>query len=302
MRNVRGVDLNLLVVFDALVTERSVTKAGERIGLAQPSMSNALTRLRALFDDELFVRTPEGMMPTPIAVEAAEHVRTAILAAEDAINISTVFDPKSADGEISLLTNDFIELTIVPRIFAALERQAPGIRLKTRALLREEFAYELDAGLADFALGGAKILPKRFCHTILFDEGFAGIARRGHPILNERITLEAYLSYNHVLATQDLEIRGIVDDALASMNLSRRVSVVVSNFASVPPLVAKSDLIAVLPRRLAMIADRELPVSMFELPLKVPTVEAKLIWGRGVDRSPMFTWFRGLVKDTVAKK
>lgn len=299
MRNVRNTDLNLLVAFDAIMTERSVTRAGERIGLAQPSMSNALTRLRALFDDELFVRTPNGMTPTPIALDAAEHVRSAILAAEEAINVKSSFDPQSYEGQIVLLTNDLIEMTVVPSLVRALERSAPGIHLKTRGLRREDFEEDLDAGLADLAICAARNVPKRFNYQVLCDGPFAGIARFDHPILQGPVTLEAFLAVKHALLSHKSDGKGIVDAVLASKDLTRHVAVSVSNFATLPPLVVETNLIAVLPRRLAAKADQELPVRMFELPFEVPTVESKLIWGRGADRSPMSAWFRDLVVRSV---
>ncbi|MEO0384180.1 MAG: LysR family transcriptional regulator [Pseudomonadota bacterium] len=300
MRNVRKTDLNLLVVFDAIMAERSVTKAGERIGLAQPSMSNALTRLRALFNDELFVRTPDGMMPTQIARDAAAHVRAAVISAEEAINVGITFDPQSYEGQIVLLTNDLIELTVLPGLVRKLARTAPGIHLKTLGLEGEEFAKDLDADQADLALCGAMSVPKRFHYRVLCDEPFAGIARSDHPILERPVTLEAFLAEKHALLSHRSDGKGIVDAVLASKGLTRDVAVSVSNFATLPPLVVETNVIAVLPRRLAAKADKELPVGMFELPFEVPTVQSKLIWGRGTNRSPVLTWFRKLVARTVA--
>lgn len=299
MKNVHSIDLNLLVVFDAIMSERSVTKAGERIGLAQPSMSNALTRLRALFDDELFVRTPSGMRPTQVAFEAAEHVRAAVFAAEQAFNINDTFDPKNYKGQVVLLTHDLIELTIVPYLVRALEKEAPGIHLKTRGLLRGEFAEDLDAGRADLALCGARDVPKRFHSQILCDEPFAGIARFDHPILQNSVTLEAFTAVRHALLSDRSDGKGVVDKVLEEKGLNREVAVSVSNFATLPPLVIETNVIAVLPRRLAAKAEKELPVKMFELPFEVPSVQSKLIWSRGAHRSPMLAWFRELVANIV---
>lgn len=300
MKNVRNVDLNLLVVFDAVMTERNVTKAGERIGLAQPSMSNALTRLRAMFDDELFVRTPDGMMPTPIALDAAEHVRAAVISAQEAINVGSKFDPQSFEGEIVLLTHDLIELTVLPDLVGNLARMAPGLHLKTLGLIRGDFAGDLDAGHADLALCGSINIPKRFHYQVLCDEPFAGIARFDHPILQGPVSLDAFMAEKHALLSHRSDGKGVVDTVLAAKGLTRDVTVSVSNYATLPPLVVETNVIAVLPRRLAAKADKELPVGMFELPFEVPRVQSKLIWGRGADRSPLLTWFRDLVASTVA--
>ena len=274
MRNVRNTDLNLLVVFDAVMAERSVTKAGARIGLAQPSMSNALSRLRALFQDDLFVRTPSGMMPTQVALDAAEHVRAAIIAAEDAISVATAFDPQTYEGRVTLLTSDLMELTVVPDIVRALKKSAPGIRLKTLGLVRGQIADDLDAGHADVALSPISNIAARFHYQVLCDESFAGIARFDHPILNGPVTIDSFLEQKHALLSHRADEKGIIDMVLASKGLTRDVAVSVSNFATLPPLVVETNVIAVLPRRLAVKADRELPVSMFELPFEGPTVQS----------------------------
>lgn len=299
MTDLRGVDLNLLGVFDALMCERSVTKAGDRLGLAQPSMSNALARLRDMFDDELFVRTPNGMMPTPTATKAAEHVTAAIFAAQEALNVTAPFAPESAEGTVTLLTNDFIEFTIVPAIVRALAQQAPGLRLQTRPLVDEAFERTLDAGIADLAIAAPLNVPKRFRFADLFVEPFKGIARKGHPVLSEPISLEAFFACKHVAVSHRFGGTGVIDAALHNVKGSLDVAVSVSNLASVPPLVSSTDFVAVVPRRLAEIANRELPITSFDLPFPAPSVVAKLIWGRGVNRSEMFTWFRGLVVETL---
>lgn len=300
MKNVSSFNLNLLTAFDALMVERNVTRAGERVGLAQSSMSNALTRLRVLFDDELFVRTPDGMMPTKVALEVGEHVRAAIDAAEDAINVGGFFDPQVYKGEVVLLTNDLIELTVVPNLVSALEREAPGIHLKTHGFVREGFAEDLDAGRADLVLGAASTVPNRFRSEVQCEESFAGIARFDHPIFNEPMTLEAFMAVKHVLISYRADGNDVVDAALAAKGLTRKVAVSVSNFATIPPLVIETGLIAVLPRRLAAKADKELPVKMFDLPFDVPMVQLKLIWSKGDDRSLMSKWFRDLLTKTLA--
>lgn len=301
MRNVRSSDLNLLVVFDAIMAERSVTKAGKRIGLTQSSMSNALTRLRALFADELFVRTPEGMVPTPVALEAAQHVKASIVAAEKALNVNSApFMPQNAEGTITLLTNDLIEFTILPHIIKALALESPHLRLRTRPLVKEEFEQDLDAGLADFAIAAAADIPKRFDYLDLFDEAFDGIARFGHPILSAPITLDAFFGCKHIGVCHRFGGAGVIEKALGDLNRTLDIAVSVSNLASVPPLVSMTDFISVVPRRLAEIGAKEKLVAKFYLPFEVPSVQAKLIWGRGASGSLLSLWFKDLVEEVVS--
>ena len=300
MRNVRAADLNLLLVFEAIMAERSVTRAGERIGLTQPSMSNALSRLRALFGDELFVRTPEGMVPTPVALQASEHVKASIFAAEEALSVNgALFAPQNAEGTITLLTNDLIEFTILPAIVKALAQEAPKLRLRTRPLLKEAFEHDLDAGLADFAIAAPANVPKRFDFYDLFDEAFDGIARFGHPILSAAITQETFFSFRHVTVCHRFGATGVIESALSDIDKKLDIAVSVSILASVPPLVSMTDFISVVPRRLAEIGTKEGLVAKFDLPLEVPSIQAKLIWGRGAARSPLSLWFRDLMEMVV---
>ncbi|MEM9432363.1 MAG: LysR family transcriptional regulator [Pseudomonadota bacterium] len=302
MKNIRNTDLNLLVAFDALMAERSVTKAGERIGLTQPSMSNALARLRSLFDDELFVRSPEGMTPTAVAMEAAAHIKASIYAAEEALNVNVgAFKPEDAEGAITLLTNDLIEFTILPNIIRAMGQQAPKLRLRTRPLIKEAFEQELDTGLSDFAIAAPVEVPKRFGYNDLFDEPFDGIARIGHPILSGTITVEEFFAYKHVAVSHRFGATGLIEKAVSNFDRTLDIAVSVSNIASVPPLVSMTDFISVVPRRLATIGAREELIAKFDLPFEIPSVSAKLIWGRGADRSPMSSWFRNLVVDITIR-
>lgn len=299
MKNGRSVDLNLMIIFDAMMAERSVTLAARRVGLTQPSMSNALSRLRGVFEDELFVRTPEGMVPTPVAIKAANHVKMAITAAEEALSAGDrAFAPESAEGTITILTNDFIEFTIIPRIVEALAKEAPKLRVQTNPIVKEAFEHELDARLSDFAIAAPVEVPKRFDYAVLFEEPFFGIARLGHPLLSGPITADRFFTFKHVAVSHRFGWKGVLDPSANAIDRQLDVAVSVSNLASVPPLVARTDFIAVVPRRLAEIGDNEQLVAKFALPIEVPGVEAKLIWGRGTDRSPVATWFRDLVTRT----
>ena len=209
--------------------------------------------------------------------------------------------PESAEGTITLLTSDLIEFTILPRIIRDLAQQAPQLQLRTRPLIKDAFEQEIDAGLSDFAIAAPAQVPKRFGFNALFDEPFDGIARIGHPILSDQMTEEKFFSCKHVAVSQRFGGTGVIDAALADVNRSLDVAVSVSNLASVPPLVATTDLISVVPRRLAQIGDREDLIAVFDLPFNLPRVQAKLIWGRGSERSALSVWFRTLVANAVAK-
>lgn len=297
MKNITAVDLNLLVAFDALFEERSVTNAANRIGLAQPSMSNALSRLRALFNDELFIRTSGGMVPTPLAEQISVLVQNALSQAQSAINIGQEFDPKTTTADISILVNDYVEQVFVPPILKALNKEAPNIRVVTRPVTPERYGPPLERGQVDFAIAAFPKPTSSMNHIELVKDFPVCIAREHHPSFFNGIDLESYLSCKHVSVSQTGESRGRIDDVLEKMGRNRELSVTISNFATLPNLISETDLVAVVPNSFATKIQKTIPVIVHSLPFDMPAFTLNLIWGRVVDQSALHMWFR----DTVIK-
>ena len=298
--NLAAIDLNLLKVFEAVMAERHVTKAAARLGLAQPSMSNALSRLRHLFGDALFVRTPTGMQPTPRALALAVPIAGALTQVRTALSEEAPFQPASAERTVRIVQTDYMELMVLPLLVGQLETEAPGLRIRSRTLDRLHALDRLDRGDVDICLGVFDELPSRFRVERLFEERFVCIARRDHPAFCEPITPERFADLPHVLASTRGDDQGVVDRVMRPLGLKRRVVASVSSFAAVPFIVGGTDYVATLPsrvaQRLAGIAD----VKIHAPPIPMPTFAVSLVWTAATDLDTGFIWLRDRIRQLLA--
>ncbi|MES1207907.1 MAG: LysR family transcriptional regulator [Pseudomonadota bacterium] len=299
--NIGAVNLNLLPVLDALLAERSVSRAGARLGLSQPAVSNALGQLRALIGDPLLVRRANGMIPTERALALAQPVRAAMAAIEQSLAPTAAFDPATAARDFVIVTNDFVAFAMLPRLLARLQREAPNVRLQVRAFQEHVVPPDLARGDADLVLGFSRALPS--CHhaSDLFDDHFVFVARQGHPRVRGRINLATYTKLAHVLVSHEPNARGIVDDALAQRGLSRQVVLRLSHFLLVPAVIAGTDYVAALSEAVARPFARTLPLQVLKMPLEVGTGTVRMIWHGRTAASPPHAWFRGVVQEVGAE-
>lgn len=249
--NVSAFDLNLLKVFAAIYAERNVTRAADKVGLAQPSMSNALSRLRAVFDDQLFVKTPGGMVPTERAHALAPSVETALAKVQEAFGAVRGFDPATTKASLTIAAPDNLTLRIAPELTHRLAKQAPGIDLRFRAFDKDAALGQLDRSEIDVALGQFPDVPPRFHLRDLFEDRFVVIARAGHPAVAGRLSLKAYCAAGHVLVSFRGDARGAVDGTLARLGRQRRIALVLAQFGLVPDIVARTDYLATMPASIA---------------------------------------------------
>jgi DNA-binding transcriptional LysR family regulator len=293
--DIRAVDLNLLKAFDALMSERAVTRAAGRVGLSQPAMSHALFRLRSLFADDLFVRTPNRMEPTARAREIAPLVSAAIEHIEAALNLGVGFDPAKSTGIFTAGMAEYAEVALVGRLAETFARQAGKATLRLTPVTGADAAKQLDSGAVDVAvarLGGT--LPAHLDSIVLLRDPFVLIARRGHPRAAQSMSIEAYAALNHVLVSPRGDTSGAVDRALADFGLKRRIALLVATYLALPVALAASDLVATVPRRtaqrIAAIADIEI------LPLAIDlAVTVSMAWHRRAASEPAQVWFRSLL-------
>src|SRR5437764_7600120 len=197
--DIRAVDLNLLKAFDALMAERAVTRAGSRIGLSQPAMSHALSRLRSLFSDDLFVRGRGGLEPTARAREIAPLISAAIEQIEAALNLGVGFDPAKSAGTFTAGMGEYAEVALVGCLAAAFARSAPRVTLRLLPLHGADAAEQLERGAIDVAVGHVNALPAQIESTLLFRDPFVVVVRQGHPVAAVPLSVEAYAAQNHVL-------------------------------------------------------------------------------------------------------
>ncbi len=300
--NLRRIDLNLLVIFDALMLERNVTRAARRISLSQPAFSNALARLRHYLKDDLFIRRPDGMLPTPRALELAPHIRSALAAIETSLD-NQAFDPGSATRTFTVQTNDYLVSTLLPPLMRRLAEVAPGIDLRIMPPNLRTFDL-LDTSEIDFALGAFGEVPDRFDVAIIDDNHFSCMMNATHPLARGKLDIKRYAAARHLLITPRGDPVGFVDVALGELGLTRRIALTVNHFSVVPAIVAGTDLVVTMPRRIA-----ELYAPLYGLKLRPSPIEApplyshiRLLWHQQLGRHPAYHWFRELVLGLMAKR
>lgn len=269
-------DLNLLRVFDALYATGNVTRAAARLGLGQPATSAALARLRKLYGDELFVRVPRGIRPTDRARELAAPIARLLADADGLLSAASAFDPARVRRVVRLAGSDYTSLVLLPPLQARLRTTAPGIELRVLGLDKGEVGERLRQGAIDLAVGVFPKPPPGVVQTPLFRERFVGVARRGHPLLTGRMTAVRFAATDQALVTLSDDARGYVDERLAALGLERRVALTLPHMLALPAIVAGSDLIALLPQRLAAGLDAT-RLATFALPFEAPPWAVSLL-------------------------
>jgi DNA-binding transcriptional LysR family regulator len=297
-----SLDLNLIVALDALLSERSVTRAAERIGITQSAMSHALARLRVVTDDELLVRGSGGMVPTPRALALAPPIRRALDEVHGALRSPAAFDPKTARLRVRVATSDYSELILLPRLMRRLEREAPLVELRILAHI-DDAPGLLSSGEVDLVIAPLRHrdnAPGVFAQK-LFEESFVCVVRKGHPLADRKLTLTRYTSAAHALIAPSGQAGSFVDDALAKLGTSRRVALTVPHFLVAPHVVATTDLILTLAARVASLLSRPLGLVVLEPPpeLRLHGFVISALWHERTHGDPAHKWVRDLFVETA---
>ena len=292
--NLSRIDLNLLVAFDALLTERSVTKAAARVGLGQSAMSHNLARLRQLFDDELFVRSPEGMRPTPRALALADRVRVTLSDIEALVTRADEFDPANTERTFRIALPDSVEMLIGAKLLAIGCEEAPGIRFRFYSTDERQLLDEIDADNIDLGIGIGTFPDGQVHHKhrLLVTDTYLCMFNAKKVGLKPPISLEDYVRLPHVLTSLRKGERGVVDDALEKIALSRKVVLTTSRFVAVPFLVAGAPVVTTMHARLARIFARELGLVLSRVPVELPEVTISMLWHASYDGDPGHEWLR----------
>ncbi|WP_374472852.1 LysR family transcriptional regulator [Phenylobacterium sp.] len=303
--NFAAFDLNLLRVFHALMRERSVTRAGEQIGLSQPAVSQALNRLRALLDDQLFVRRGTEMAPTPRAEALAPVVRGALAELEAALQGDRRFDPASADRAYTLMGADYVSMLLMPPLFARVAREAPKVRLRLVDTVRGEVARLLQEDAVDLAIEAPGATPDWVSREVVFLSPFVFVAARGLPALagvepEGAIPLDLLCALPHAIRTTDGSLSGYLDAALAEAGRARRVALGLPHFGAVALACAQAGLVAALPEQFARACAPALGLAVYQPPIPVPVPEISMYWHRRHDNNPAHAWLRQLVREVIA--
>ncbi|MBQ1764833.1 MAG: LysR family transcriptional regulator [Aquincola sp.] len=297
-----GIDLNLLVAFDALMAERNVTRAAARVGVSQPAMSAALARLRTLLGDPLFLRGAGGLLPTQRARDLGEPLSQALAQIKATLVGPVEFVPHKASLVFNLGLQDYPTFVLLPALMEALAAQAPGIALNVRAFNDRDQAVDLlDAGAIDAAVG---VLPTQadgriLTRPVLQDE-FVTILARDHPAARRGMSMKCFLSLTHVLVSPEGDRHGIVDQTLAQDGKVRKLGLTVPQMFAVPGVVARTRMTATLLKRFALASEAAGQLLLFPPPLALPPIGFHLTWHRRNDGSAAQVWLRDLIASTAA--
>ncbi len=292
-------DLNLLPVFIALMEERSVTRAAQRLGLTQPALSNALTRLRTTMRDPLFVRERYGIRPTEMAEELAPVIAEALARIEDVILVQQEFDPARAARLLTIAPNSHLEFVLVPGIVARLRDAAPGIRLRLTPYGSDLAETGVVSGTTAMVLGRIVDPPDSLVVQHLMDETLACVVRADHPAIGASISREQFERLRHVNVLPPGRLRAGLFQAMQREGLKREVAVSVTHFLAVPEIVAVTDYCATLPRLICRHLAQDRRLKILPTPVDLGTFPVEMAWHVRYRQDPAHRWLRSLVSDVA---
>lgn len=306
LSSLRVFDLNLLKVFDVVMSERSLTRAARQLAITQPAVSNALRRLRDALGDELLVRKGRGLEPTPRAQELWPQVRDALQRLQASLT-PTVFVPSDAQTTFVLTMADATAAELMPPLEEVLAREAPNVLLRVLPLTTRDPRKLLEEGQADLAIGHFPAVasdltaraqsgePVGFLHHRLFEGDYVCVMRKGHPLASKPLTMERFCAARHMLVSFSGRAYGFVDEALASLQRSRRVVLTVNQFFTAGKVVTTSDLLTVLPRHFVHVTGFADALAVRELPFALAPIHVDALWHQRLDGSSSHAWLRAQV-------
>lgn len=301
--NLRSVDLNLLVALNALLTEMNVTRAADSVGLSQPAMSNALSRLRHIFKDDLLVRGASGMQPTPRATALAEPVRQVVRQIERVLSNEGAFDPAISSRNFAIRLSDLLGFLLLPPLFALLQNESPGLGFDIVHLSPAATIEAIERDEIDLAISMGLVHASSIRSEVLMRDRMVCVMRSGHPLSSGPLLLDAFLQARHVKVSMSPTDLRFVDAALARLGVARKVALNVPHWLLVPHILRDSDLLAVMPRRFAFALQHQ-QLTTRDLPLPSEPFDWSLYWHRRHDGDPALRWLRSrlaAVAETLGK-
>jgi DNA-binding transcriptional LysR family regulator len=292
-------DLNLLPIFVALMEERSVTRAAERMGMTQPALSNALSRLRLMLQDQLFVRERYGIQPTPIALELSPLIAEALAQLDDAVLGQQAFDPAQAERLFTIAPNGYVEFVIVPAVLARLEKVAPGVKLRLTPYGNDLVETGVVSGTTALVLGRIVDPPDNLVVQHLMDEGLACAVRADHPAIGDAMTREQFETMKHVNIVPPGRMRAGLFQALAQQQLKRDVAISVTNFFAVAEMVAVTDYCATLPSLICRRLMHDPRLKILPAPVDLGSFPVEMAWHVRYRHDPAHRWLRALIGEVI---
>ena len=292
-------DLNLLPIFVALMEERSVTRAAERMGMTQPALSNALSRLRQMLQDQLFVRERYGIQPTPIALELSPLIAEALAQLDNAVLGQQAFDPVKAERLFTIAPNGYVEFVIVPAVLARLEKVAPGIKLRLTPFGNDLAETGAVSGTTALVLGRIVDPPDNLIVQHLMDEGLACAVRADHPAIGDAMTREQFETMKHVNIVPPGRMRAGLFQALAQQQLKRDVAISVTNFFAAAEMVAVTDYCATLPTLICRQLMHDPRLKVLPAPVDLGSFPVEMAWHVRYRHDPAHRWLRALIGEVI---
>lgn len=292
MKNISRIDLNLFVVLDAIYTEGSITRASEALSLSQPAVSHALGRLRGIVNDPLFVRAGHAMSPTPVARELIGPVRRAISEIDGSLRQLSAFDPLASRREFRIGMRPIVESTALPELLQQINGTAPGVQLSTVYHSRTDFQSDLTSGALAVVVDILLPLTHRIHNQRLAGGPMVVVARKNHPTVQGRVSLDTYLTQEHVLASSRKSGLGIEDMELSRLGLQRRIKLRCQHFWTACKVVSTSDLLFTMPERYARSTNAPLANQLIPFPIEVSAHDLFLYWHASAEHDPANEWLR----------
>ena len=299
MLNLRDIDLNLLVVFQQLYKERRVAAVADNLGLTQPAVSNALARLRKMLGDDLFLRSPRGMEPTPYAAYLAEPIANALAAIRDTLERQLEFDPGASVRGFTIAMTDLGEIHFLPRLMRRLAEVAPGVTISTVRNTSVNLNEELESGRVDIAMGLMPKLKGGFFQRLLFRQRYVCIMRAGHPLDKETMTLEDFEGAQHVVVVAGGTGHAVADDIIGRRGVKRNIRLSVPHFIALGHILATTDLIATVPERYVRESMAPFGLTFLPHPVPIPEFDVNMFWHARFHKEPGNQWLRNLIADVA---
>lgn len=293
---IRNVNLNLLKVFDAVMRERNITRAAERLCVSQPAISNALGSLRALYGDELFIRTPKGVAPTARALEIADPIRESLKLVDSTLESDFEFRPESLHRRFTVALTDYGELHFLPYLISELNVAAPGVEVTCLPEPGATLTPEMRSGTVDLVWDWVRTDDPQFHVERVFEDQSYCVARTGHPKVNGGLSVDDFLELEHVALRPTRTHIPMIERELEKQGLERKVVTEVSHLLAMPGIVASTDLVACLPERLAKIYARQMDLAICPNPVFSHPVPVYQMWHKHLDDDAGHAWLRGLLQ------
>lgn len=299
--DIARIDLNLLIVFDAVFRERNVSKAAKQLHLSQPAVSGALSRLRDATKDQLFIRTRGGMIPTKRAVELSEPVQQGLGALRQALLATEKFNPETSDRTFTLLLSEIGQILFLPAISETIRRKAPKIRLVMAKADPSEHLKNFEKGEIDLAVGVWPRLNKDMIRQDLMQDKWLCVSRKNHPAIAKRLSLKTYLKLEHITISSVSGGDEIIARTLGRRNLERHVALEVTDFLAPILICAKTDLIATVPSALANFFAGSSPIRLIDPPLEFPRIPLQLYWHKRLEADGGRQWLTQIITNLFVK-